>query len=382
MTETFRIAVPDEVLGDLQARLERTRWPDHIPAYGWEQGTEVAYLRELLDYWRTKYDWRRHETELNGFAQFRAALSHGKVHFIHERSPHPQARPLLLLHGWPGSVYEFHKLIPLLTRPEEHGGEASGAFHVVAPSLPGYGFSDAPAEPGFSPRRLAGVMHELMHEVLAYPRYFVQGGDWGAVIASWLGYDHHPEVAGIHLNMMGLPARPGAEDPPLSDEEKAFLARAGKMMKEDMAYMAIQGTRPQSLGYGLHDSPVGLAGWLVEKFRAWTDCGGELERSVSKDELLTNIMIYWVTGTITSSMRLYYEYRHTKEALPPGARLVCPAGFANFPGEIFNPPRSWVERSYNVQRWTDMDTGGHFAALEAPEALAGDIRAFFASITL
>ncbi|MCZ6558672.1 MAG: alpha/beta fold hydrolase [SAR324 cluster bacterium] len=380
--EPFKIAVPDQVLRDLRERLDRTRWPGQVEAYGWAQGTEPGYLRGLLEYWREGYDWRRHEAELNGFDQFMAGLSHGRMHFIHQRSPHPSAKPLLLLHGWPGSVYEFHKLIPRLTDPPAQGGNAAQAFHVVAPSLPGYGFSDAPREPGFSPRRMARAAHELMHDVLGYPRFLVQGGDWGAVICSWMGFDFPQAVAGIHLNMMGLRAAPGPDSPPLSEEEKAFLADAGKKMKEDMAYMAIQGTRPQSLGYGLNDSPVGLAGWLVEKFHAWTDCGGELERSISKDELLTNIMIYWVSGSITSSMRLYYEYRQSNESLPPGERVEVPTGFANFPGEIFNPPRSWVERNYNIQRWTDMPAGGHFAALEAPRALAEDMAAFFATIAI
>ena len=380
MVEAFRIAVPEAALQDLLRRLEHARWPDHVPEQGWRQGTDLEYLRGLVDYWRNSYDWRAHEAQLNGFGHFTADMSHGRMHFIHERSPHSAAKPLLLLHGWPGSIYEFYKLLPMLTQPEAHGGSAEHAFHVVAPSLPGYGFSDAPREPGFSPRRVAGVMDTLMREVLGYPRYHAQGGDWGSVIASWLGFDRPSAVAAIHLNMMGLPARPGPDDPPLTEGEKSYLADAKKKMSEDMAYMAIQGTRPQTLGYGLNDSPVGLAAWLVEKFRAWTDCGGELENSVSKDELLTNIMIYWVTGSITSSMRLYFEYRHSREALPPGERVACPTGFANFPGEIMSPPRSWVERVYNIQRWTDMAQGGHFAALEAPHALAGDMRAFFADI--
>ncbi len=227
MIEPFRIAVPEQVLDDLRERLARTRWPDHIPAYGWDQGTEPGYLRSLLDYWATEYDWRAHEAALNGFAQFRADLSGlagGRLHFIHERSSHEGARPLLLVHGWPGSVAEFHKLIPRLTQPEAHGGSAEEAFHVVAPSLPGYGFSDAPQEPGFSPRRMAAVLHELMHGVLGYTGYGAQGGDWGSVICSWLGLDFAPAVRAIHLNMVGLRPAKGLDGPPFTVAEEAFLA--------------------------------------------------------------------------------------------------------------------------------------------------------------
>jgi pimeloyl-ACP methyl ester carboxylesterase len=382
MSDPFQINVPDGVLHDLNERLARARWPDQVAAYGWEQGTEPGYLRELVAYWRDEFDWRRQEALLNGFSHFTARFDHGRVHFIHERSRHPQARPLLLLHGWPGSVFEFHRLIPRLTRPEEHGGTPAEAFHVVAPSLPGYGFSAAPREPGFTPRRMAQVMNRLMRDELGYSRYFAQGGDWGSVICSWLGVDAAPSVAAIHLNMAGLRPSLGPDAPPLTEEEKAFLAAAQQTIKEDMAYMAIQGTRPQTLGYGLNDSPVGLAAWIVEKFRAWTDCGGDLERSVSKDELLTNIMIYWVTGTITSSVRLYYEFRHADEQLSQGERVECPTGYADFPGEIFRPPRSWLERAYDLRQWTEMKAGGHFAALEAPDALAEDVRRFFAGYAL
>ncbi len=247
MSEPYTIRVPDAVLEDLKERLARSRWPDHVTAYDWAQGTHPDYLRDLLAYWAQDYDWRKHEALLNGFAHFQAPLSHGRLHFIHERSPHPEARPLLLVHGWPGSVFEFHKLIPMLTRPEEHGGTAGQAFHVVAPSLPGYGFSEAPREPGFTPRRMAKAMHELMGETLGYTRYVAQGGDWGSVICSWLGFDFAPTVAAIHLNMAGLRPAAGADGPPFSPEEKAFLGATQAKMKEEMAYMAIQGTRPQTL---------------------------------------------------------------------------------------------------------------------------------------
>ncbi len=382
MVSPYEIRVPESVLQDLRERLARTRWPDHIPEFGWAQGTVPSYLRELVDYWQNAYQWRDHEAMLNRLAQFRTDLGGGQLHFVHERSPHEEARPLLLIHGWPGSFFEFYKVIPRLTHPVDFGGRPEDAFHVVAPSLPGYGFSQAPQAPGATPRSFGAIFHALMHRVLGYPRYFAQGGDWGSVVASWMAHDFHPVVAGLHINMVGLRPTLNEESPPLSDEEKAFLAQARQQMGEDMAYQAIQGTRPQSLGYGLHDSPVGLAGWLVEKFRAWSDCGGDLEQSISRDELLTNLMIYWVSGTITSSMRLYYEYRHQKEKLPPGARVECPTGFCDFPGEIIRAPRSWVERAYRICRWSEMKAGGHFAALEAPEALTEDIRGFFGTISL
>ena len=382
MIEPFQIAVPDSVLEDLQDRLARARLPDAVAAYGWDQGTPPDYLQELVKYWRTDFDWRAQEARLNRFPQFQVRIGGSRLHFLHVRSPRPEARPLLLLHGWPGSIFEFYKIIPLLTEPQAVGGAPAQAFHVIAPSLPGYGFSEAPREPGFTPRKFGAIFRELMTDVLEYRRFFAQGGDWGSVIASWMAFDFPEVVAGLHLNMAGLRPPLGEGTPPLSAEEKAFLAAARKQMEEDMAYMAIQGTRPQSLGYGLHDSPVGLAAWLTEKFRAWTDCHGDLERSISKDELLTNIMIYWATGTITSSMRLYYEYRHHRDGLRPGERVECPTGFADFPGEILRAPRSWVERAYNIQQWTEMKAGGHFAALETPEALAEDVRRFFAGISL
>jgi pimeloyl-ACP methyl ester carboxylesterase len=375
MIEPFRIAVPDAVLEDLRERLARTRWPSSSPYPGWEQGTVLGYLQELVAYWRDHFDWRRHEAVLNGFAQFTASVAGQRLHFIHERSPHANALPLLLMHGWPGSVYEFHKLIPMLTRPERFGGDPSDAFHVVAPSLPGYGWSPPPEQPGASPRAFARMFAALMEETLGYSRYALQGGDWGGVIASWLAFDRPGSVTGLHLNMAGL--RPHGDSPPLSEEEQAFLNRSRAIWNERFAYQLIQGTRPQSLGYGLTDSPAGLAAWIVEKFRDWSDCGGEIERRFSKDELLAHVTIYWVTGAIASSMRLYYEYRHAGETLGPGERVECPTGFADFPAEMIRPPRSWLERAYRIERYRQMPRGGHFAALEEPALLAEEIRAFF-----
>jgi len=379
MPEAFRIDVPDAVLTDLRERLARARWPDYLPAYGWQQGTEPGYLSGLVEYWRTAFDWRVQEARLNGFPQFMADAGEQRLHFIHARSPHPEARPLLVVHGWPGSVAEFCKLIPLLTEPEAHGGRAADAFHVIAPSLPGYAFSPAPQAPGAGARSIAARLHTLMNDVLGYSRYWAQGGDWGSVVTSWLAYDQPRAVAGLHLNMAGLRPTLAPNDPPPREEERAFLAASRARRHEDMAYMAIQGTRPQTLGYALNDSPLGLAAWLVEKYRAWSDCGGELERSFSRDELLTQVTLYWVTGCITSSMRLYYEQRHGEAGLPAGERVEVPTAFADFPAEILRQPRAWVERSYRIVRWTEMPRGGHFAALEEPELLAADIRAAFAT---
>lgn len=377
MIEPFRIVIGEDVLLDLWERIAKARIPDGISAYGWEQGTEPGYLRGLMEYWGNGYDWREQEDQLNRFDQFMGNAGGQPLHFIHIRASDPRSKPLLLLHGWPGSIYEFHKLIPLLNHPQLDGGEGRESFHLVVPSLPGYGFSPAPKEPGASPRQMGKWIAALMREELGYSRYYVQGGDWGSVIGSWIAFDCPEEVAGLHLNMAGLRPRIGEGSPPLSDEEKAFLARAKEKRREEFAYQAIQGTRPQSLGVGLNDSPAGLAAWVVEKFRAWSDCGGVLENSFTRDEIITNLMLYWVTGSITSSMRLYYEYRKAEPSLPPNQRVETPTAFSNFPREILNPPRSWVERAYNLVKWTDMPRGGHFAALEEPELLAEDIHAAF-----
>jgi microsomal epoxide hydrolase len=375
----FNIQVPEAALQDLRERLARTRWPDPSPHPAWAQGTDLAYLRGLADYWRDGFDWRRSEAALNAFSQYEAAVDGLRLHFIHHRSTHAQARPLLVVHGWPGGVYEFHKLIPRLTQPEQFGGDPQDACHVIAPSLPGYGFSEAPRRAGESPRAMAKRFHTLMSATLEYAHYGVQGGDWGAVVASWLAFDQPGSVTGLHLNMPGLRANLSG-GPPLTGEEQAYFAAWERLKAEEFGYIAIQSSRPQSLGYALNDSPAGLAAWLVEKYRAWSDCGGDPERAITRDEMLTLITLYWVTGTITSSMRLYHEFRTGKEGLPPGRRVECPTGFADFPKEILRAPRQWVERAYNIVRWTPMPRGGHFAALEQPDLLADDIRAFFREI--
>ena len=377
--EPFRVDVADATLADLRERLARTRWPDQIEGYGWRQGAELGAVRSYAAYWTDGYDWRSAEAGLNRFHHFTAPASGLRIHFIHERSPHDGATPLLIQHGWPGSFFEFHKIVDMLTRPERHGGDPGDAFHVVAPSLPGFAFSQAPREPGMHPGAIGELIHELMYDVLGYERYGVQGGDWGALVASAMALRHPESVVGLHLNMQGYRAKTGAGARPLDDEEKAWLAKARAVFAEDMAYFAIQGTRPTSLGYGLHDSPAGLLGWFLEKFTAWTDSDGVLENAITRDEFLTNLMLYWVTGSIASAARIYYEHIHTggRGTLAAGERIEVPTAMAVFPREILVGPRQWVERAYNIVRWTEMPRGGHFAAFEQPELLAADIRAFF-----
>jgi pimeloyl-ACP methyl ester carboxylesterase len=375
--EPFRIAVPEDVLVDLRTRLARTRFPDEIRGSGWRYGTDLAYLRELVAYWRDRYDWRAEEARLNQLHHFRARVGGLAIHFIHERGVGPRPLPLVVTHGWPGSVAEFTKIIPLLTDPGRHGGDPADAFDVVVPSMPGYGFSERPSTPGMDPERIAALWAELMSG-LGYARFGAQGGDWGAIVSTYLGARHAEAVVGVHLNMVvALPPDPANPADGLTQEELIALMQLQQFLEEETGYQRIQGTKPQTLGYALNDSPAGLAAWIVEKFRTWSDCGGDVERRFTKDELLTNVMLYWVTETATSSCRLYFEAMHAGKFPPTGLRVEVPTGCAIFPGEIVKPPRRWAERVYAVRRWTVMPSGGHFAAMEEPEALAEDIRAFF-----
>jgi len=376
--EPFRVAFSDTALKDLADRLERTRLPDEIPETGWEYGTNLAYLREFLDYWRTKYDWRKHEAELNRFAHFRADIDGLGVHFIRAEGHGPNPKPLLLVHGWPGSIYEFMEIIPMLTDPASHGGDARDSFTVIAPSLPGYGFSDHPRARAMNIQAIAETFLKLMTDALGFKRFAAQGGDWGAAVVSRMGEVYRDNLFGIHINMIAVgPSEGGRNAPDLTPEEKVFLGDIEKFRQGETGYQWIQGTKPQTLAYGLNDSPAGLCAWIVEKFRTWSDCHGDVEKSFTKDQLLSNVMIYWLTQTINSSTRLYYEARHHPWRLKPGARIETPTGVAIFPGELLRPPRHWAERIYNVRRWTEMPRGGHFAAMEEPELLADDVRAFF-----
>jgi pimeloyl-ACP methyl ester carboxylesterase len=375
--EPFRIAASDEALADLRERLARTRFPDEIRGSGWTYGANLAYVRELVAYWRDRYDWRAAEAALNRFPQFRARVGGLRIHFIHRRGIGPKPLPLVVTHGWPGSIAEFAGIIEPLADPASHGGDAADAFDVVAPSMPGYGFSDRPLEPGMDPARIAGLWAELMVG-LGYERFGAQGGDWGALVACYLGAQHAEGVIGIHLNMVpALPARAERSAEGLSAEELADLAEARRFMREETGYQKIQGSKPQTLAYALNDSPAGLAAWIVEKFRTWSDCGGDLESRFTMDQLLTNVMLYWLPQTANSSCRLYYEAVHSEQFPPTGLRVDVPTGFAIFPKELFRPPRRWVEGVFNVQRWTRMSSGGHFAAMEEPRAFVEDLRAFF-----
>jgi microsomal epoxide hydrolase len=372
----FTLRVPDEVLADLRARLDRVRWPDEPSLPAWSTGTSVAYLKGLVDYWRTGFDWRAEEARLNGFRQFKVPLGGIDLHFIHEQGKGPAPMPLLLSHGWPGSVIEFLRLIPMLTDPASHGGDARDAFTVVAPSLPGYTLSFTAGQRRFAVEDMAEVFAELMTGVLGYERFGAQGGDWGSFVTSRLAYTHADRMIGIHLNL--LPVR---RDPQMlanpTEEEKRYLGQLTRFLKEETGYQWIQGTRPQTLAFALADSPVGVAAWLVEKFRAWTDCGGNPENAVSRDDMLADITLYWATGAIGSSFWPYYARMHGPWPIPEGA-IAVPTGYVEFPKEILRPPRSVAERVYSdIRRWTVMEKGGHFAALEQPEALAREIREFF-----
>ena len=373
----FRLAVPESVLEDLRERLSRTRLPDEPPLEPWSTGTSVAYLKQLLDYWRDGFDWRAQEAKLNAFRQFTVPLAGIDVHFIHEEGRGPNPMPLLLSHGWPGSVLEFHKVLPMLTDPARFGADPADAFTVVAPSLPGYVFSFKPGQKRFSLEEIAEVFAGLMTDVLGYRRFGAQGGDWGAFVTSRLGYAFADRMIGIHLNMLAIRRDPKMVANP-TPEEKAFLDQLSHWLKEETGYQWIQGTKPTTLAFGLTDSPAGLAAWLVEKFRTWTDCDGNPENALTRDEMLTDIMLYWVTGAIGSSFWPYYARMHGPWPIPEGATVDVPTGYVQFPKEILRPPRSVAERMYtNIQRWTMMPKGGHFAALEQPEALVREIREFF-----
>src|SRR5215468_1167004 len=376
--ERFEIRVPDAVLADLRERLARTRWPDALPGSGWSYGTDLAYLKELCAYWRDGFDWRAQEAKLNRFAQFTTAIDGETLHFVHQRSQVAGALPLVVTHGWPGSVAEFAKIIGPLSDPVAHGGDARDAFHVVCPSMPGYGFSGPTRAPGWDIRRVAAAIAALM-ERLGYARYGAQGGDWGAAASTQLGMLVPERLVGIHLNFVLAGPPTDGSDPMegVTPEERAALDATAGFETEETGYQRIQGTRPQTLAYGLADSPAGLAGWIVEKFRAWSDCKGDVESRFTKDELLTNLTIYWATQTIHSSMRLYCETMRGGRWGMTQHRVAVPTGCAIFPGEMIRPPRRWAERCYDVRRWTHMPSGGHFAALEEPEALVGEIRAFF-----
>ena len=355
----FKLEVADAALADLKLRLERTRFPDEPPLEPWATGTSLAYLKDLIRYWHTGFDWRRHEAELNRFRQYKARVAGIDLHFIHEPGRGRDPMPLLLMHGWPGSVWEFHRLIPLLTE----------RFTVVAPSLPGFTLSFTPGQRRFGSVEMADAFAELMTR-LGYQRFAAQGGDWGASIAARLGYAHADRLIGIHVNLLMIRRDPNIR--PTTEAETAYIAQLKNFLQEEMGYQWIQGTRPQTLAYGLTDSPAGLAAWIAEKFRAWSD------EPPGRDDLLANVSLYWFTGAIGSSFWPYYARMHAGWPIPEGKTIDVPTGYAEFPKEILRPPRSLAEKTFtDIRRWTSMKKGGHFAALEQPDLLAAEVKDFF-----
>ena len=377
--EPFEAAVDQQALDDLRTRLHRTRWPKWPAVEPWSEGADQNYLAELVVRWVDGFDWRQQEARLNRHPQFRAEIDGLGVHFIHERGRGPNPLPLVITHGWPGSVLEMLDLIPRLTDPAAHGGDPRDSFDVVVPSLPGYGFSDSPRQPGMDPRGVASLWLRLMTDGLSYERFGAQGGDWGATVATRMAMIQPERVTGIHLNYLPGSFSPCLDGgPALSPDEQAFLAAQTRWLEEEGAYAHLHRTKPLTAAYGLHDSPLGLAAWMVEKFRDWSDCGGDLSRRFDLDEVLAMVTLYWVTGTIGSSMRLYREASRNPLRLRQGERVPVPMGMAIFPAETpACPPREWAERGYDVRRWERMPCGGHFAAWEEPDLLAGEIRRFF-----
>jgi microsomal epoxide hydrolase len=375
--ERFHIQVPEAVLEDLRTRLANTRFAEPpLPEEGWAAGTASGYLRELCEYWRNGFDWRAEEARLNRLEHFRTRVDGVLLHFIHARSPEPGALPLLLSHGWPGSVLEFMKVIGPLTHPTAHGGRAEDAFHVICPSLPGFGFSEAPREPGWSATRVARAFAGLM-KLLGYSRYGAQGGDWGAFITANLGLLDAEHLCGIHLNLVPCPPPPGTPREGRAPVELSRLSEFERYQANETGYQAIQTTKPQTLAHALNDSPAGLAAWIVEKFRNWSDCGGEVESRFTRDELLANITWYWATQTIGSSFRIYYETKRAGRHPFYDKRVEVPTGCTIFPRELFRPPRRWAERVFNVQHWEEKTSGGHFATMEEPQVMVDELRTFF-----
>jgi len=370
--QPFRIAASDDALEDLRRRLRATRWPEKEAVDDWSQGIPLAYVQDVCAYWAEKYDWRAREARLNRFPQFRTELDGLGIHFVHVRSKHPEALPLVVTHGWPGSIAEFQKVIEPLADPTAHGGDARDAFHVVCPSLPGYGYSDKPARAGWNVDRIGRAWASLMAR-LGYGRYVAQGGDWGAMVTTAVGLQDTEHCAGIHLNMPIAPPDPATMGS-LSEREQGALASMQHYQEWDSGYSKQQSTRPQTVGYGLVDSPAGQAAWILEKFWAWTDCNGHPENVLTRDELLDNVMLYWLPATAASSARLYWESFRAPNLAP----VPVPTGCSIFPKEIFRCSRRWAEKRYtNLRYWNELERGGHFAAFEQPELYVREVRDCF-----
>jgi len=374
----FTIDIPNAAIDDLHRRLRDTRWPAALDDDSWADGTSLRFMQRLVNYWQTGFDWRAREEQLNRLPQYMATVDGAEVHFSHQPGTGPAPLPLIMTHGWPGSFIEMEHVLPLLTDPGAHGGDPADAFHLVVPSLPGFGFSPAPTQPGTHSRRVAELWHSLM-ATLGYTRFGTQGGDIGAGVSMWLARCFPDDVIGVHLNYIPGSYRPALGDglPPITAEEQDFLNRSATWAADEGAYAALHATKPQTLAYALTDSPAGLAAWIVEKFRAWSDCDGDLESAISMDALLTDISLYWFGNQLSGSLRMYKENRLVPLTFASGERVRPALGVALFPRELPTPPRSWMERVFNVQCWSPMPKGGHFAALEQPERLVEDIRAFF-----
>jgi pimeloyl-ACP methyl ester carboxylesterase len=386
MMRPFRVDIAQGALEDLKSRLALTRWPEEVPGLGWSRGVPLDYVKELAEYWRTEYDWRADEALLNSYPQYITEIDGANVHFIHVRSPEPDARPLLLTHGWPGSVVEFLDVIGPLSDPRGHGDPAAPAFHLVIPSLPGYGFSGPLHEPGWDLVRIAGAWAELMKR-LGYDQYLAQGGDFGSGVSLILGQLDRPHVLGVHVNM--LPVGPSGSDPAeldgLSDADLARLGAFPRFRRDGSGYMKIQATRPQTLAYGLTDSPAGQLAWIIEKFRDWADTADVPEDAIGRDRLLANATIYWLTGTAGSSAALYLEIAdflpNAETPPPPSPPSDVPLGVAVFPRDMFLPVRRFADRDFtNIVQWSEFDRGGHFAAMEEPDLLVSDLRKFAATL--
>lgn len=367
----FRLDVPPSEIDDLKRRLNCTRWPERETVGDWSQGVPSEYLKEFCQYWANEYDWYTTQDRLNQFAQYKTEIEGLDIHFIHVRSSHADAKPLILTHGWPGSVVEFHKVIEPLTEPTKHGGDPQDAFHVVCPSMPGYGFSSKPTAIGWDITRIAAAWDELMNR-LGYHQYRAQGGDWGSVVTTVIGIQNKGSCVGIHVNMLSTTATKEARTNP-NTADKAAIAAGQRFQKLDSAYSKVQSTRPQTLGYSLADSPVGQAAWIVEKFYQWSDCDGHPENVLSRDELIDNIMFYWLTNSGASSARLYWE-SYDNPFGPGDTTVKVPTGVSNFPKEIIPMPKSWADQRYPICYWSDLEKGGHFAAFEQPALFVQEMR--------
>ncbi len=371
----LQIHVPNEILADLNKRLEHIRWPHCPHNYNWERGTEIEYLQHLISYWKNHFDWSAKEAELNRFSHFTCNIDGVSLHYMYERGYGPNSLPIILTHGWPDSFVRYLKLIPLLTNPTKYGGDPEDTFDVIIPSLPGFGFSGLPKYGSINNLHVAQLWAKLMTQELGYSKFVATGGDIGSGVTRYLAVKYPELLHGIHLTDIGIVKNilNTQDDKTLSDEELHYKANVHKWISHEGAYMSLQSTKPQTLAYGLSDSPVGLAAWIIEKFWSWSDCSGDLGQRFCEDELLTNIMIYWITNTINSSFSMYYENSHT---LPAIERITVPTGIALFPSDILLPPYEWAKQNLNITRWTTMQRGGHFAAMEEPELLAEEIRAF------